>query len=128
MSGNRELWFRILAAGAVLAAAYHAAGLADLLPNSRTPDWRHALFIGIDLVLAGYLLRRPLWMFPLFVLLFVQQAVSHGQYALELWRTRHEFDYISLIDLVALSLALVLLSLDLKDRLRNRPAHNAQAG
>jgi hypothetical protein len=54
--------------------------------------------------------------------------VSHGQYALELWRTRHEFDYISLIDLVALSLALVLLSLDLKDRLRNRPAHNAQAG
>jgi hypothetical protein len=127
VSNNRDICFRILAVGAVLAAAYHAAGLADLLPSSRTPDWRHALFIGIDLLLAWYLLRRPLWMFPLFVFLFVQQAVSHGQYAIELWQTRRVFDYISLIDLAALLFALVLLIADLKDRLRNQPAHNARA-
>jgi hypothetical protein len=124
VSLNRAFWFRLLSVGAVLAAGYHAAGLADLLPNSQTPDWRHALFVAIDLVLAWYLLRRPLWMFPLFVLLFIQQAVSHGQNAIALWRSRHVIDYISAVDLGALLLGLVLLIADLKAGLRNPPTHN----
>jgi uncharacterized membrane protein len=128
VSINRDLCFRILAIGAVLAAGYHAAGLAGLLANSQAPAWRHALFIAIDLVLAWYLLRRPLWMFPLFVLLFIQQAVSHGRHAIDLYRSRHVIDYISLVDLAALSIGLVLLTLDARNRLRNRPTHNALAG
>jgi hypothetical protein len=125
---GRVFLFRLLAVGSAIAAIYHLAGAFGILPGNHSPVWRHVLFVAIDVIIVWYLLNRPLWMFPLYVILFVQQAVSHGSHIIKLWHQQHSVDYISVVDLAALSTGLVLLTIDLRDRLRNPPAHNGRAG
>ena len=113
---KRTSIFRLLAAFSACAAAYHVAGVLGVLPDDATPAWRHALFVGIDAIGAWYLLTRPLVLLPVFMVLVVQQFVSHGSRVV-LWGTRDgRIDTLSVITLAALVLALLLLILDVRDR------------
>ena len=115
-SPSRAAIFVALAALSAAAAAYHLAGTLGLLAGDTTPQWRHALFIAIDLVGVWYLLRRPLPLLPLFAILVGQQFVSHGGRAIRWWFASARVDAISIGTLVALSIAFVLLILDARDR------------
>jgi hypothetical protein len=113
-----EIWFKMLAVGAIVAAFYHLAAALGQIPGNTSPLWRHLLFVGIDIVLAIYLLKRPVWGFPFFCLLFLQQAVSHGEAAIRRFRAG-QIDTISIIDLSVLAIALILLIVDLRGRLKS---------
>jgi hypothetical protein len=108
--------FYWLSAGALIAAAYHGAGFFGMLANKAYPHWRHGLFVGIDLVLACYLLRRPIWGLPVFLILAVQQTGSHGGHLIRSWTELGQFDWISIIDLTGIYLGLALLVLDARNR------------
>jgi hypothetical protein len=65
MAQVRTVWFRLAAAGAVVATAIHLAGLTIPAFGAANypgyPAWRHVLFVGIDASLAVLFLRRPRW-------------------------------------------------------------------
>lgn len=68
--------FRVAAVLAMLAAAFHLAGL--FVPVNEAPWWRHLLFVLIDIACAIGLWVRPRWFVWPFALLFLQQCSSHG--------------------------------------------------
>jgi membrane-anchored glycerophosphoryl diester phosphodiesterase (GDPDase) len=118
MEFNRSnLLFRLLSLAALLAAAYHLAGVLGYLPDSRAPMWRHMLFVGIDIAASIYLNYRPLWALPLFVVLTVQQSWSHGYALYSHWQNMLNIDWLSLATLIGLYAGLALLMCDAKRRL-----------
>jgi hypothetical protein len=78
--------FAFLALGFAIGAGYHL--IAALLPafGIAGPRWRHILFVGIDLLTAWYMLRRPLWLLPAFLVLVAQQVYNDGG---RIWRWWH---------------------------------------
>ena len=108
--------FFALAALSSAAAVYHMVGAAGQLSSDASPPWRHTVFVGIDLLGAWYLVRRPLMLLPAFVLLVCQQYLSHGGRALRWWTESARIDTLSIGTLVMLTVALVLLLVDARDR------------
>ena len=113
---TRTSTFPIFATLSACAAAYHVAGALGMLSGSESQPLRHAVFVAIGLTGIWYFLRRPIVLLPLFVLLTIQQFGSHGARALRWWTRDGTVDVISLFTLIALSVALVLLMLDARDR------------
>jgi hypothetical protein len=113
---NRQPYFVALAALSAGAAAYHVAGVAGQIPSDGSPLWRHALFVAIDLLGAWYLIRRPIALLPAFVVVVCQQYLSHGSRAMRWWNEFARIDTLSIGTLVMLTVALVLLMLDARDR------------
>jgi hypothetical protein len=124
VSISRGHLFRLLAIGSGAAALYHLLGALGFLPNSVSPVWRHVLFVAIDMVGIWYFQKRPAWLFPAYVALVVQQTLTHGQQAIEQWRTLGTLDLISIIDLAALYIGLVALCVDLAGRFRGQRSGN----
>ena len=87
-----------------------------MLSGSAPPWWRHMIFAVISVAGIWYFLRRPVALLPLFILLTIQQFGSHGERALRWWVRDGKVDAISLLTLTALSVALVVLVLDARDR------------
>ena len=117
----RAKCFSAFAALSACSAAYHTAGALGMLTGSESPWWRHTIFVAIGVTGIWYFLRRPIALLPLFILLTVQQFGSHGARALRWWMRDQRVDVISIFTLTALSVALVLLVLDARDRsVRNR--------
>jgi hypothetical protein len=118
MGSNRsDTLFRLLSFAALLAAAYHLAGVLGYLPDSRAPMWRHMLFVAIDIVASFYLIYRPIWALPLFIALTLQQSWSHGTTLYGRWEHKLGTDWLSLATLIGLYAGLALLTLDAKRRL-----------
>ena len=114
------LVFRGFAFCALIACAYHVIGVFGVLAHAnidRTSPMRHAVFIGITIALAWYFLARPLWGFPLFVVLLAQQTNSHGRYAWSLWQSAGRIDAISVLTLAVLYAASIALVRDARARL-----------
>ena len=107
--------FRIFAACALIASAYHVLGVCGVLTHfsvdASTP-MRHAIFVAIDLLCAWYLIVRPRPLLPLFLALTVQQTFSHGSRALGMWNDSGRVDIISLVTLTALYAACAALVRD----------------
>jgi hypothetical protein len=116
VASSRQPIFIMLAALSAGAAVYHIAGAAGRIPGDDGSLWRHALFVAIDLLGAWYLVRRPIPLLPVFVLLVCQQYLSHGSRALRWWHESERIDIISLGTLLMLTVSLVLLVLDARDR------------
>jgi hypothetical protein len=115
-NASREMLLRFLAVGAISAAAYHAFVALGVVPDAGSSITRHATFVVIDAVTAWYVFRRPLWLLPAFVMLWVQQTFSHGGRALRWWSESHSVDVISIVVVVGMWCGLGLLLLDARDR------------
>jgi hypothetical protein len=109
-SGWRRI-FPLIAVAAALAALWHMAGILGLNHHTRFPPWRHAIFVAVDLGAAWYLLHRPRWGLPLFILLAVQQSISHGSSLFRHWRAGQP-DWMSLVVLAIIYATLGLLMVD----------------
>jgi hypothetical protein len=112
--------FKLLAIGGLLAASWHALAATGVLRSVEGVIWRHWLFVGIDIMVAGYFLKRPLWILPIFAILVVQQTVSHGARAIRIWRDAGQVDWLSIVDLAGIFLAFALLIIDARARLAKR--------
>jgi hypothetical protein len=112
--------FKLLAIGALLAASWHALAATGVLRSVEGVIWRHWLFVGIDIIVAGYFVKRPLWVLPLFAILVVQQSISHGARAIRIWQDSDHVDWLSIVDLTGIFMALALLIMDARARLAKR--------
>ncbi len=119
--------FSLLAFGFVIGAAYHLVAVFHPTLDLSGSRWRHATFVGIDLLTAWYMLRRPLWLLPAFLALVVQQARGHGARLWRWWHEGHTVDWRSLLVLSVLALALSLVLLDAWTRWRRRRVSTALA-
>jgi hypothetical protein len=115
-SRSRRLGFRLLAACFVAGAVFHGACLVRPALDPTAPPWRHALFVGINLVVAVGLARRPRGFVPLFALLCLQQCYSHGGQAWRFWRDGRRIDAGSLVVLVVMPATLAALASDARER------------
>jgi hypothetical protein len=123
MAARRELFFRLCAVGAFLAAMFHAAAMlspavARIEYPPSYPAWRHVLFIGIDLTLAWLFLRRPMWLPWAFAVLTFQILNGHGRAAWAMWAEQRHIDWISVLASVLAPIVLVVLLRDWRDRRR----------
>jgi hypothetical protein len=69
---------RLAAAAFAAVAAFHAVALVAPGVAPPSPAWRHALFVVVNGAYAVGFAVRPRWLFVAFLLLAVQQVVSHG--------------------------------------------------
>lgn len=106
---TRAFLFRILALLFAGAAIYHA--IAFIAPgfSDGGAHGRHAVFFAIDLLCAGYLLRRPRWFVAAFGLLTLQALWSHGSHAWFLWHTQRRQDWLSFAVILVVPFAWALL-------------------
>ena len=102
--------FIVFAVFFFVSAIYHLAALFFEINSS--PLWRNVLFVGINLFVAYFLLRRPRWFIYLFVLLMLQQLYSHGSDLIDLWNAQHKVDWLSLAVLLMLPAIFIFLLLD----------------
>ncbi|CAN5906262.1 hypothetical protein BH24BAC1_BH24BAC1_28810 [soil metagenome] len=109
--------FWVFAAFWGVAAAYHFLGIFGKVNDD--PPWRHALFVGIDLLFAYGLLKRPPYFTWLFFFFMVQQYVTHGSKLLDRWEQQAAVDWISLGVLLALPIVFAFL---LKEAKANKAA------
>jgi hypothetical protein len=116
----RDRIFKLAAIGALLAAGWHALAATGVARSVEGVIWRHWLFVGIDIIVAGYFVRRPLWVLPIFAILVIQQTVSHGARAIRIWQDSARLDWLSIVDLAGLFLAFALLIIDARARLAKR--------
>jgi hypothetical protein len=73
------------------------------------------MFVAVDLAAAWYLIRRPLWGLPFFLLLAIQQSISHGSSLFRHWQAGQP-DWISLAVLGVIYASLGLLMADIRRR------------
>lgn len=110
----RDKLFLLLAFGALCAAIYHAIGI--FFPVNEAPPRRHAVFVGINVLLAACLIKRPVFFLPLFALLMLQQMYGHGKFLIDTWNQSHSIDWPSVFVLIFFPIALWALWLDYKDK------------
>ena len=121
----RDVAFRLLAFAFVIAAGMHAASLAGWRAADDSPAWRHALFVAVDLAGVWYLVARPVWALPLFMLLVLQQYWGHGGRLLRWWMERGAIDWQSLFVVAGLTGAFFLLVAEGSERGAARAARAA---
>ena len=78
------------------AAIFHLWRIVEPNPTDSSGALRHAVFVVINLVVAGCLWWRPRWLRLIFGVLVLQQVSSHGMSAWHAWAEQGEFDLISL--------------------------------
>ena len=97
---------------AVFAGIYHLVGVFYKINES--PVWRHALFAAINIFCVYGFLKRPKYFVYFVAILLVQQFYSHGSYMINLWLEKGQIHWISVFDLLLLSIALFCLIDDCK--------------
>ena len=114
--------FRLASLVAIAAAIFH--GLSAAFPSVARleyeptyPTWRHIVFIGINLALAGLFRVRPRWFVWAYGALTIQILASHGWGAVRLWRLAGYIDWISVAVSVGAPLLLVALVADRRARI-----------
>jgi len=118
---NRDLAFRLAAAGGVVAAGIHAAALAvpafgRAAYSPTYQAWRHVVFVMIDATVAWLFLRRPRWFVWAYGVLTLQVLCSHGGSAWASWDHHGRVPWIDILALVAIPIALGLLVVDYRSR------------
>jgi hypothetical protein len=113
--------FHIASLAAVAAALFHFAAM--LSPSvSRIeyepgyPQWRHIVFIGINIILARLFQVRPRWFIWAYAALTAQVLYSHGLGAYRLWLAEGRVDWISVAVSVGAPVLLIALILDRRPR------------
>jgi hypothetical protein len=104
---TREILFAACIILAVIAALYHLAGI--FYKVNRSPVWRHALFILINIICIYGLLKRPRWFAWFFGALLLQQWYSHGSDIGWHWENEHRIDWISMAVVLLMPAVFILL-------------------
>ncbi len=112
--------FSVLALGFTIGAGYHLFAVISPGFDLSGSPLRHLLFVGIDLLTAWYMLRRPLWLLPAFLLLVGQQSRAHGGRLWRWWQEGRGVDWRSVLVVSVLALAVALVLWDASMRLRSR--------
>ncbi|WP_394846346.1 hypothetical protein LZC95_02640 [Pendulispora brunnea] len=102
-----RLVLRALAPIFVCAALFHVYRVVAPVPDE--PTWRHALFIGLNLLIAAGLWYEPRRLLVPFGLLTAQQLMSHGGSLYTVWHMEHAIDWPSIGVLVLMPVVFVLL-------------------
>ena len=97
---------------AVFAGIYHLVGVFYKINES--PVWRHVIFAAINIFCVYGFLKRPKYFIYFVAILLVQQFYSHGSYIINLWLEKGQIHWISVFDLLLLSIALFCLIDDCK--------------
>lgn len=105
-----RLALRALAPLFVCAALFHVYRVVAPVPDE--PTWRHALFVGVNLLIAAGLWYEPRWLVAPFGLLTGQQLISHGSSLYGVWQMKHTIDWPSIGALLLMPVVFVLLLLD----------------
>lgn len=80
------------------------------------PQWRHILFVVINLFSIYGFLKRPRFFVFFFCALLVQQYYSHGSQLINVWLEKKEIHWISLFDLLLLPVVTLALIEDYKSK------------
>lgn len=107
----------IFATAFILSGLYHAAGLINPAWTEPATPLRHIIFIVINFVGAGILIKakgRALYLlFPL----ILQQVWSHTEYGRQVWLEQHRIDWASVLVVVGMPmLGIYIVKLN-RDRL-----------
>ncbi len=105
----------------IVAVFFAVAGVSHLywFVTASGLRWFHALFVGLDGVLAVLMIRRPFWLAYLFPLFAAEQLYAHGGLLVQSVKAGH-FDAVSFFIVIFMPLTAVLLLVD-----RGRPAPGA---
>lgn len=105
---GRATVFRVLATVFAIAALQHLLGALDAHGDGSAG--RHLVFVGINALVAVGLWRRPPFFAWVFVVLALQQLMSHGGEIVRAWTKEHRIDWLSMAVLaVVISTAVLLL-------------------
>lgn len=113
----QRAYFRMAALVFAVAAAAHLYWLV----TTADVRWFHALFVGLDAILAVLMIRRPFWLAYLFPLFAAEQLYAHGGLLAQSVETGR-FDTVSFLIVIFMPLTAVLLFVA-----RRRPAPVPQA-
>jgi hypothetical protein len=83
-------WFLVAAALSGATAIFHVVAL--FVSVNDVPLWRHALFIGVNVLCVLGFVKRPRAFVWLFGALVVQQLWSHGGDVVTTWTFAHRID------------------------------------
>ena len=124
-NSSSTLAFRLAALVLLCAAMYHFVASvhpavekvvygAGYLPGF--PRWRHVVWVGIDVSIAGFLLWRPRWLIWLWIVLIVEQLHGHGGNAWRLWVQSGRISWTDVAVVMGELLILLLLVADYRTR------------
>lgn len=114
----RRAYFAIAALFFAVAAAAHLYWLV----TTADARWFHALFVGLDAILAVLMIRRPFWLVYLFPLFAAEQLYAHGGLLVQSVKAGR-FDAVSCFIVIFMPLTAVLLFVA-----RGRPASGVRSG
>jgi hypothetical protein len=100
----RKAYFTMAALVFAVAAAAHLYWLV----TTADARWFHALFVGLDAILAALMIRRPFWLAYLFPLFAAEQLYAHGGLLAQSVKTGR-FDTVSCFIVIFMPLTAVLL-------------------
>ncbi|CAG0951155.1 hypothetical protein ARNL5_00114 [Anaerolineae bacterium] len=109
--------FRIASFAAVAAALLHFASMLSrnisrIEYEPGYPQWRHVVFIGINVILAWLFQVRPRWFIWVHGTLTAQVLYSHGWGAYRLWLGDGRVDWMSVAVSIGAPFLLIALILD----------------
>ena len=106
----RSRVFITFAALSFVVSIYHVVGM--FYKVNQSPTWRHGLFAAVSLCCFYGFYRRPKYFVYFFGLLLIQQFYSHGFSMVNLWVEKGQVDWISVVLLMLLPVALLFLIQD----------------
>jgi hypothetical protein len=94
----------------LLGSLYHVITIVAPGFGEPSPNWRHALFVLVGLVMTALAFKRRKAFKAFLLILSIQQIYSHGSYLIEVWKLEHRIDYWSVITLAGFPLMLAMSS------------------
>lgn len=110
----REVYFKLFALFCFITALYHVVGVFYKINDA--PPLRHLLFVGVNLFCAYGILKRPTYFVYAFGVLLVQQYYSHGGSVVHTWVEKNQVDWLSVVVLIALTVAMVCIVQDAREK------------
>jgi hypothetical protein len=111
---NSKVLWKIFAGIFVLTALYHL--LAIFIHLNELKKWRNLIFVGIDLLIALGVWKRPAYFVFIFALFLIQQYFSHGNDLIQLWELKHKIDWSSVFTILYLPVVFSFLIADWRQR------------
>ena len=111
---TRKKLFILFSFFACLAALYHFVGI--FYQFDKSPPWRHAIFVAINLICIYGFIKRPKYFFYFLLALLIQQCYSHGTYLWNMWMEQKKIHWLSVIDIVVLIAGFICLYEDKREQ------------
>ena len=104
---SRKIIFLLLRISLTIAALYHVTGLFYTINDATV--LHHAVFVALDTFCVYGFARRPRYFVFCFAVFTIQQYFSHGNYLIDIWKSKNEVHWISVFVLTLMSVGLLFL-------------------